>query len=75
MEFLDVPTLVSIGSTNKKNQEHLSEKVARRKSRFKAIQNKINKRAFVGRQPCALSRAGASGSSSSSRSLSIDRYG
>jgi hypothetical protein len=42
MEFLDVPTLVSLGSTNKKNQEHLSEQVARRKSRFKAIQNKIN---------------------------------
>jgi hypothetical protein len=42
MEFLDVPTLVSLGSTDKKNQEHLSEQVARRKSRFKAIQNKIS---------------------------------
>jgi hypothetical protein len=43
MEFLAVPTLVSLGSsTNKKNQEHLSEQVARRKSRFKAIQNKIS---------------------------------
>ena len=42
MEFLDVPTLVSLGSTSKKNQEHLSEQVAQRKSRFKAIQNKIS---------------------------------
>jgi hypothetical protein len=42
MDFLDVPTLVSLGSTNKKNQEYLTEQVAQRKSRFKAIQNKIS---------------------------------
>jgi hypothetical protein len=42
MDFLDVPTLVSLGSTNKKNQGHLSEQVARRKSRFQAIKNKIS---------------------------------
>jgi hypothetical protein len=42
MDFLDVPTLVSLGSTNKKNQGHLSEQVAQRKSRFKAIQDKIS---------------------------------
>jgi hypothetical protein len=48
MDFLDVPTLVSLGSTNKKNQEHLSEQVARRKSRFKAIQNKINEHLSAG---------------------------
>jgi hypothetical protein len=42
MDFLDVPTLVSLGSTSKKNQEHFSEQVAQRKSRFKAIQNKIS---------------------------------
>jgi hypothetical protein len=42
MDFLDVPTLVSLGSTTKKNQEHLSEQVARRKSRFQATQNKIS---------------------------------
>jgi hypothetical protein len=42
MDFLDVPTLVSLGSTNKKNHVHLSQEVARRKSRFKAIQNKIS---------------------------------
>jgi hypothetical protein len=41
MDFLDVPTLVSLGSTNNKNQEYLSEQVARRKTRFK-------QRAFVG---------------------------
>jgi hypothetical protein len=42
MDFLDVPTLVSLGSTNKKNQGHLSEQVARRKFRFQAIKNKIS---------------------------------
>jgi hypothetical protein len=42
MDFLDVPTLVSLGSTNKKNQGHLSEQVAQRKSRFKSIQDKIS---------------------------------
>jgi hypothetical protein len=42
MGFLDVPTLVSLGSTSKKNQEHLSEQIAQRKSRFKTIQNKIS---------------------------------
>jgi hypothetical protein len=42
MEFLDVSTLVLFGSTNRKNQVHLSEEVARRKSRFKAIQHKIS---------------------------------
>jgi hypothetical protein len=49
MDFLDVPTLVSLGSTSKKNQEHLSEQVAQRKSRLKAIQNEIS-------NPFALSR-------------------
>jgi hypothetical protein len=42
MEFLDVSTLVLFGSTTRKNQVHLSEEVARRKSRFKAIQHKIS---------------------------------
>jgi hypothetical protein len=42
MDFLDVPTLVSLGSTSKKNQEHLSKQIAQRKSRFTAIQNKIS---------------------------------
>ena len=40
LEFMDVPTLVSLGSTNKKNQVHLPEQVvARRKFRFQAIKN------------------------------------
>jgi hypothetical protein len=39
MEFVDVPILVS---TNKKNQGRLSEQVARRKSRFQKIKNKIS---------------------------------
>jgi hypothetical protein len=29
-DFLDVPTLVALGSTSKKNQENLSEQVAQR---------------------------------------------
>jgi hypothetical protein len=71
MEFLDVSTQVSLGFTTKKNQEHLSEQVDRRKSRFQAIQNKISNE-LLSADIMMPSRGGAPGSKSSSRSLSID---